>query len=108
VYEALDDYKENGSLRSWCGLRETPATASEIDRINSLIMSVPDIREVFCFSGGDETRGWAAAIASSDRLRWVRLHHPNDPNRWIGIGVQHRYNTGGWSDYIVFRVRVGF
>ncbi len=107
VYDSLGGVSKYADLEKWCGLRRTPATADEVDQLNAVIMSANDIREHFFF--GDGSRLFAESVSRSDRFRWVRLHHPTDPNRWIGVGVLNHYNTGaGFQDYVVFRVRIGF
>lgn len=107
VYNSLNGMSKYADLEKWCELRRTPATVDEVSQLNAVMMSTTDIREHFFL--GDGSRLLAEAVSRSERLRWVRLHHPTDPSRWIGVGVLNHYNTGsGFQDYLIFRVRVGF
>ena len=77
--------------------------------IRESLRAVPDPRQVLCSPLADRwVRSFPEGIIRSERVKWFRLHHPTDPNEWIGIGVYEQYNTGWTAHWIVCRVAIGF
>jgi hypothetical protein len=71
--------------------------------------SAPGLARVWCGRYADYLRSAPPQTYKfPDGLRWVRLSHPADRNRWIGLGVRDMYNTGWTAHAILCRVPVGF
>jgi hypothetical protein len=108
VYDTIRERSDADRLASWCGLRQTRATAAEVDEVTHIILT-NGAPEFVCGSWGkDLLKNSSAVFDYPEHLRWTRLHHPTDPTQWIGIGVYEIHRTGGDPLHpIVLRVPVG-
>ncbi|MDB5308371.1 MAG: hypothetical protein JWO38_2573 [Gemmataceae bacterium] len=109
VYARLSEGPLYQHLRTWCGLRVSEANPEEATRLRTAVEAAPDPQQVWC-SPLDEIRRAAPprTYKFPDGIRWYRLSHPTDQDRWIGIGVFEHHNTGWTAYWIRCRIPVGF
>jgi hypothetical protein len=109
VYKAIPECCLYDKLSEWSGLRARDATPAEAAFLRRAVESAPGLARVWCGRYADYLRSAPPQTYKfPDGLRWVRLSHPADRNRWIGLGVRDMYNTGWTAHAILCHVPVGF
>lgn len=111
VYTLLPERSNYERLGQWCGLRRTTATDAEVAQIRQRLAGLADPREAWCGPVGRIL--WEFPHPSEWRharmpAMWIRLHHPSDPSRWVGIGVLEVYYTGWTAHCVTYRAQIEF